>query len=484
MVLLLVDMEGLERRGFLRTWILARIMVHVAQKVFRSCFVIPPFLPPLGGFFAARILCKGARNLMHPQKKSGLWTRDFTIITIGSLISMVGNMLSGFAISIMVLDRTESTFLYVLFNICWRLPDLVVPLLAGPYLDRVSRKKVIYCLDFLSAAIYFAIFLVLRTGWFNYPIMLLCCMFIGSINSVYIVAYDSFYPNLISPGNHSKAYSISSVMMDMSALVYPLAPALYDAIGIAPLFAITAAAFFLAACFEVSIKYQETHMAQAPAATGLSSLKRFNRDFREGLEYIRGEKGLLVITVYFMVSGFAGGTGELYLPFFRNNAELFVFWPVAVTTLYAIITNFSVVGRLIGGVIHYKVKLPTQRKFTIALAVYAIIAVLDGITLWFPVPVMALMLLLTGLLSVTSYNIRIAATQTYIPDGKRARFNGTFQMLCSMGSIAGSLAAGGLAEVMPERWAVTLLAAIGLVGVYLFMYRGRKHVAAIYNREV
>ena len=93
-------------------------------------------------------------------------------------------------------------------------------------------------------------------------------------------------------------------------------------------------------------------------------------------------------------------------------------------------------------------------------------------------------MLITGLLGVTSYNIRIAATQTYIPDQKRARFNGTFSMLCSLGGIAGSLTAGGLAEIMPERWAIALLAGVGLVGVYVFMYRGRKHVAAIYNREV
>lgn len=421
---------------------------------------------------------------MHSKKNAGLWTRDFTIITLGSIVSMVGNMLSGFAISIMVLERTESTFLYVFFNVCWQLPMLVMPLLAGPYLDRVSRKKVIYCLDFLSAAIYFALFLVLRTGWFNYPVMLLCCIFIGAINSVYGVAYDSFYPNLIAPGNHSKAYSVSSMMMDLSALVYPLAPALYDAMGIAPLFALTSVSFFIAACFEVSIRCEETHMAQAASADGVGALRQFGRDFREGMDYIRGEKGLLAITLYFMVSGFAGGTGELYLPFFRNNAALFAPWPVAVTTLYAVVTNFSTVGRLIGGVIHYKIRLPVERKFAIALAVYVSLAVIDGVALWTPVPVMALLFLLSGWLGVTSYNIRIAATQTYLPDGKRARFNGTFQMLCSLGSIAGSLTAGGLAEVMSERAAIGLLAASGLAGVGLFMYRRREHVKKIYNREV
>ena len=420
---------------------------------------------------------------MHSQNKPRLWSRDFTIITIGSLVSLVGNMLSGFAISIMVLDMTESTFLYVLFNVCWQVPGLILPLLAGPFLDRVSRKKVIYFLDFLSAAIYFALALVLKSGWFNYPVMLLCCVFIGSINSIYGVAYDSFYPNLIPAGCHSKAYSISGVLFDMTGLVYPLAPALYALLGIAPLFALTAVSFLIAACFEVSIRYKETHMEQA-ASGSASPLRQFGRDFREGIDYIRGEKGLLVITLYFMASGFAGGTGELYLPFFRNNAELFVFWPVAAATLYAVVTNFSVVGRMIGGVVHYKVKLPTEKKFHIALTVYAVIAVLDGICLWTPVPVMCLLLLLTGLLSVTSYNIRIAATQTYIPDGKRARFNGTFSMLCSLGSIAGSLTAGGLAEIMPERWAIALLAGVGLLGVYVFMYRGRRHVAKIYNREV
>ena len=225
-------------------------------------------------------------------------------------------------------------------------------------------------------------------------------------------------------------------------------------------------------------------MTHTTTESSIGNLKQFGRDFREGLSYIRGEKGLLAITLYFMVSGFAGGTGELYLPFFRSNAALFAFWPVAVTTLYAIVTNFSVVGRLIGGVVHYKVKLPTQRKFVIALTVYVIISVIDCITLWLPVPLMAALFLLTGLLSVTSYNIRIAATQTYIPDGKRARFNGTFQMLCTLGSVAGSLTAGGLAEVMPERWAVVLLSLVGLLGTYAFMYRGRRHVAAIYNREV
>lgn len=417
--------------------------------------------------------------------KPTLWTRDFTILTLGSVVSMVGSTLSWFAISIMVLDYTGSTFLYVLFNVCFQLPDLVCPLLAGPYLDRMSRKKVIYRLDFLSSGIYFLIALLLWSGWFNYVLLLFGGIVIGAINSIYGIAWQSLYPNLITEGNFSKAYSVSSLMTDLSALAYPLGALIYDWVGAPPLFAVTAGAFFIAACFETGIRYEEKHMARSGGGTGAGTLGQFARDFREGLAYILNERGLLIITLYFMASNFVGsGSGNLYLPFFRNNAALFAAWPVAAVTLYTIVSNFTVVGRLTGGAIHYRVKLPAEKKFAIALGVYGVLCFIDGAVLWLPIPLMALIFFVDGVLGVTSYNIRIAATQSYIPDTKRARFNGTFQMLCSVGSVVGALVGGGLAEVMPERWAMVLLSGVGLLSVYLFMFRGRAHVAAIYNRDV
>ena len=61
----------------------------------------------------------------HPTEgkpRQKLWTRDFTIITLGSVVSMVGGTMTGFAISIMVLDYTGSILLYALFNICFQIP--------------------------------------------------------------------------------------------------------------------------------------------------------------------------------------------------------------------------------------------------------------------------------------------------------------------------------------------------------------------------
>ena len=146
-----------------------------------------------------------------------LWTYDFTVITIGSFISMVGSTLASFSISLVVLDYTGSTFLYMIFHVCYQLPMVVMPLLAGPYLDRMSRKKMIYTLDYASAGIFALMYLLLQSGWMNYALLLGGSVALGAINGVYTVAYDSFYPNLISPGNAQRAYSVSSMPPALSA---------------------------------------------------------------------------------------------------------------------------------------------------------------------------------------------------------------------------------------------------------------------------
>lgn len=421
------------------------------------------------------------------REKNTLWTYDFTVITIGSVISMVGNNLAGFAVSLLVLDFTGSTFLYSLFIACYQLPMLVCPVLAGPYLDRMSRKRVIYSLDYLSAAIYLLMFLLLRTGWFSYPVMLGACILIGAINGVYLVAYDSFYPNLITEGNFRKAYSVSSMLWPLAAMMTPVAAMVYDRAGSAtPIFAINAVCFFTAACFERTIRHQEAHMAVARAAqeNGLGPLRRFCHDLREGIAYIRSERGLLVIALYFMASNFCYGADSLTLPFFRSNAEKFSAWPVAAVTLYSIVSNFNVAGRMAGGLIQYRVRFPAQKKFTIALFVYVATSVLSGVSLYLPIPLMAVAFFTQGILSVTSYTIRTAATQAYVPDTKRARFNGVFQMMSSTGAIVGSLSVGALAEVFPERRIVLAIGLAGIFFTYVFMYRGRTAVAEIYNRDL
>ena len=156
------------------------------------------------------------------EKTSSLWTRDFTIITLGSVLSMFGNSMSGFAMSLMVLDISGSTLLYSIYLAMFTLPQLIMPVLSGTLLDRFSRKKTICMLDFFSAFLYIFMALLLRGNWFSFPVFALFCFILGSVQSTYMVAYESFYPLLITEGNYQKAYSIASVLETLSAVMVPV----------------------------------------------------------------------------------------------------------------------------------------------------------------------------------------------------------------------------------------------------------------------
>ena len=300
-----------------------------------------------------------------PAPVSPLWTRDFTIITLGSVISMLGNSMSGFALSLLVLDYTGSNLLYAIYIATFTLPQIVMPIFSGAILDRFSRKKTIYTLDFLSSGVYLVAALILSRGWFSFPMLAVFCFIIGSINSIYYVAYDSFYPLLISEGNYSKAYSIASVLETLSALIIPIATYFYNLFGIAPLLGINALCFFIAATAETQIRAEEHYIAKQRDALALeeqrSSGRQLLRDIKEGFQYLMGEKGLLRVVIYFTFSMLASGASQVItLPYFKStfsNGEY----------IYMLVWGMAIFGRAIGGGIHYRVKLPVQHKYLIAL---------------------------------------------------------------------------------------------------------------------
>ena len=183
-----------------------------------------------------------------------LWTRDFTIITIGSAILMFGNSLAGFAMSLMVLDYTQSSLLYAIYVVLYTCPQIISPIISGAILDRFSRKKMIYLLDFTAAAIFIVMGTALMLGFFNYALFAVVSFLLGVIESVYFVAYESFYPLLVSEGNFQKAYSVSSFLETVSAFMVPVAVFGYNLIGIGPIMLIDTFTFLLAAIFETRIK--------------------------------------------------------------------------------------------------------------------------------------------------------------------------------------------------------------------------------------
>ena len=170
-----------------------------------------------------------------------LWTKDYTIITIGSVVSMLGNSMAGFAMSLFVLDYTQSPLYYAIYMFLYTLPQIAAPVLAGPLMDRFSRRRTIYMLDFASTAIYALLAGLMHFGLFSFWAFASITFIIGTIHSAYTVAFESFYPMLVSEGNYIKAYSVLSTLETLVLVMIPVSTFLYKTVGMVWLMLINSA---------------------------------------------------------------------------------------------------------------------------------------------------------------------------------------------------------------------------------------------------
>lgn len=445
------------------------------------------------------------------EKAPKLWSKNFTILTLGSFVSMLGNSVSGYIISLMIFDMTGSVFLFSLFTVSFYLPKMLFSMFAGAYMDRFSRKKVIYTLDFTSAFLYGIIFLILFFNLNYYWLFLILVLIVGSINGIYEVAFNSLFPNTVSKDVYSKAYAVSSMIQPLALCMIPVASLIYyNAGSAAPLFIFNVIAFLTAAIFETQIDCPEGHINTDENKLTFTAYKE---DIKEGFRYTASDKGLFAITVYFCVMNFASGAyGTLALPFFKSSPEHFanaaeqfpLLFSLAektgefgtyvqgvfeylcndTATLYTFVMAFGVAGRLLGGLFQYRLKYNRKMRFAVSVVCCVLIGLLDMIMLYLPARFIMLCCLMTGLLSIAVYNIRLSTTQAYVPDIKRARFVSFFEMMFAGGNILGQILSGILGEFVHGRFIISAFNVINILVLFAVIVANSKSVKKIYNIEI
>ena len=134
-----------------------------------------------------------------------------------------------------------------------------------------------------------------------------------------------------------------------------------------------------------------------------------------------------------------------------------------------------------GGAVRYRREIPHGKRYKFAFFVYNAYELMDATLLWLPYPLMLLNRAAAGYLGIGSATMRLAAVQSYIPDGMRARINAFESMLYYMGMGVFSLIVGALGELMSPRAAVSVSALFTLAVCWLTIFRRRREVGAVYD---
>lgn len=401
-----------------------------------------------------------------------LWTKNYTLLITATVLGSIGAISGGFALSFLVFDETGSTLASALILAIQLIPGFVIPLIAAPLMDRLPRKPFLVAGDAVNGLLYLlgGVYLLLcpftYIGYLCFSLLLAC---LGTFDSL---AYNSIYPALIPEGMEQKGYTVSSMLYPvLQVILMPLAALLLDAVGVAWILVAQGVLSMAAALVESFISIHEENRLEGEKF----SLKMWISDLREAAGYLKNEPGLRNLFRYVAVTnGVATGYGPLLVAFFRVTAGL-------TTAMYSLFSVAEFIGRTLGGLFHYNVKIPEKKRFSFAFLVYLVYETMDMCLLWLPYPAMLANRGLCGFLGIGSATLRQTAVQQYIPDRLRARLNAWQSMLTLAASSVLTLLMGFLGECMDYRLCMTLCGGFTLLVCFLTIWRRRREVGRIYE---
>ena len=403
-----------------------------------------------------------------------LWTRNFTLVTIATALGAAGGIAGGFALSFLVFDETGSTLASALIVAIQLVPNICIPFLVAPLMDRLPRKAFLVGGDICNGIVYGGMGLWLMRFDFSYVGYLGISVLLACLSSVDRLAYTSIYPQLIPNGAEQKGYAVSSMLYPILTVVMtPLAAVLLDTLGVPLLLVMQGALSLAAALTESFIRLEERRQAQRQRYT----IAAWRADIREGFAYLKEERGVRSIYEYMSVTnGVAGGYAPILVAFFRTM-------PGMTAAMYSLFSVAEFAGRTIGSAVQYRVDIPRKKRFGFVFAVYQTYELMDMLLLWLPYPLMLVNRGVCGFLGNNSAILREAAVQRYIPEALRARVNALFDMMLTAASGVCALAVGALGEVLDYRLCVTLCGAVAMAACWLFIWGRRAAVRGVYEKE-
>lgn len=406
--------------------------------------------------------------------KKTLWTRNFTLVTVGSALGAIGGIASSFALSFLVFDETGSTFAAALLLAIEVIPGFIIPMVAAPWMDRLPRKPFLVWGDAINGLLYAIAGLYLMFFEFSYGGYLVFSLVLASLGAFDSLAYESIYPMLIPDGLEEKGYTIASMLYPiMKVVMMPVAAVLFETLGVATLLIIQGGLSVLAAVCDSCIKLKEENRMQGERF----SFKLWWGDICEAVAYLKKERGLMSIFSYMSVTnGVSIGYSPLLVAFFRS-------FPGYTVAMYSFFSVAEFAGRTLGGVFRYNVKLPPKKRFGFAFMVYQIYDSMDACLLWLPYPLMLANRAVCGFLGINSATLRQAAVQRYLPEQMRARVNAFSEMLMLAVGALCSLVVGALGEVLDYRLCMTLCGLTALCACWLTVWLRRAQVRPVYEAQ-
>ncbi len=226
-----------------------------------------------------------------------LFSKDFTLVVIGQIISLFGNAGIRFVLPLYLLNMTGSSALYGTVTACAFVPSILLSPIGGIIADRVNKRNVMVLLDFLTTAV-ILVFSLVMSRIPLIPLTVAALMLLYGIAGAYQPSVQSSIPVLVSPEYFMAANSVINTVNSLASLMGPvLGGVLYSSYGLKVVLWVCLICFFVSAVMEIFIKIP---FLKQNSESGI--LKTATDDFTESIRFLRKEKPVIE-KVLFIICG-------------------------------------------------------------------------------------------------------------------------------------------------------------------------------------
>jgi MFS transporter, DHA3 family, macrolide efflux protein len=373
--------------------------------------------------------------------------RSFMALWIGQLISFIGDYFNLLAIPITINQLTHSPAMVGVSFISNALPALLLGPVAGVFVDRWDRRKVMIVSDVLRGLLVLLL-LTIHTAsqvWVFYVVGFL----ISCTSQFFFPSRGAVLPLIVTdPEDWLKANGMMQIIQTVGLLAGPaLAGFAIGALGAQAAFIANSFGYFCSAIAVTTILVPRT----TPGTVGKMTFQNVAADLREGLVYLFGNRSMVGVLVCMTVAFLGiGAINVIWVPYLQRT------FSVGAQGL-GIVDSAQGVGMVGGGLLLGVLAARVRKTVMCAVGMIGIGVMFAamGFTLHFEMIIA--MSFVVGLCLTPVQSALATIMQMAVPDLKRGRVGS------SMGAIntAGSLLSMAVASFFGEQ--------IGLSNVFLLI---------------
>lgn len=293
--------------------------------------------------------------------------KDFSLMIIGQIVSLFGNTILRFALSMSVLDLTGSVTIFASILAISMIPTLLLSPFGGILADRTNKRNIMVILDFLTFC-FITGFAIIFHFTSSIIVIAIIMILLSIIQSFYQPAVQSSIPLLVK---EDKLINANGIIIQVNALANLLGPIiggfLYGFFGLNPIIYVSGICFLFASIMELFIKMPTIKQDKT---NGIFSL--IKNDFKQAFNFLLHEQKSL-FKLFFLLAAL-----NLFL-----SAMLIVGLPYIVkiflglsNQLYGFMEGAlgvgSIIGGILAGVIYKKVAFKRSYIFLLIAGIFTI----------------------------------------------------------------------------------------------------------------